>query len=819
MKLFIILSGALLFFAAPICGFAALTPAPHPLFEDDAVHEIHITFHQPDWWDLLRVNFEGLDDPIYMAAEFDWEDIHFDSIGVRFKGNSSYNGYPGVKKSFKLDIDEYIGNQEIYGLDKLNLNNGFMDPSFIREKCCYELCKAVGLATERTNFAALYINDTYWGLYTLVEQFDQEFIESRFGTGEEGNLWKGEPHGSLEYLGPDEESYYDQYELKTNEEENDWSVLVELVDGLNNTPIEEFPDTISHLIDVNSALAMLAIDNLTVNLDSYIGRCCNYYFYHRALDDRFVFAKWDVNEAWGVFNMWHMSVPQLKQLDPFWITTSPGENRPLAEKLWEVDDFRDIYLGHFKFLMAGAAQPDNLINRMEELRDLIRSYVYADDNKMFTDVEFEAAMSTDINAGPRVIPGLDSFIRDRDSWLRNQIGEWSPIEGLVLNELMAKNDTTITDEHGDYDDWIEIANVGLSPVSLNGLALTDNVGDIADYFTFPDTNLIPGEYLIIWADEETEQGSLHAPFKLDADGEDIYLIDSGVVFEQVTFPGLSADMSYGRWPDGSGGWQLLSLASPGAENLNPVEPEEIILFINEFLALNDNVIQDETGEYEDWAEIYNPGPDAVEMGGLFLTDDLTNTTKWSFPDTTLSVGEFLLVWCDNDEGDGPLHTNFKLSGDGEEIGLFGRLDAGNEEIESYIFGVQSTDTSEGRQTDGGEPWVFFDTPTPGYSNSSTFIDDSNESRSNLPSDYILYTNYPNPFNPVTTIRYFLPIATDIDISVYNINGQKVVTLVNGYQNTGYKSVKWDASQFSSGIYFYQLTAGDKKIIKRMALMK
>jgi len=693
---------------------AALVPPTHPLFDGDAVHEIHLTFNQPDWWDQLRDNFEGLDDPLYLEAEFDWEDVHFDSIGVRFKGNSSYT-YPGVKKSFKLDIDEYVSDQELYGLDKLNLNNCFMDPSFIREKSCYELCQAAGLPTERTNFAALYINGDYWGLYVLVEQLDQEFIESRFGAGEEGNLWKGEPHGSLEYLGSNESSYYGDYELKTNEEENYWSSLVELTDAIDNTPIANLVDTLHPLMDVNSAMAMLAIDNLTVNLDSYIGRCVNYYFYHRDLDGRFVFAKWDVNESWGVFNQYNMSLTQLKQLDPFWTNNRPGEDRPLAERLWQVSAYEDIYLGHMKRLMAGAAQPDTLLARMEELRDLIRPYVQADTNKMFSNSEFEAAMTSNIYDGMRLIPGLNAFIRDRDTWLRSQIGEWTPIEGLVLNELMASNDTTVADEHGDYDDWIEVANVGNTLINLLGLGLADHL-DGTETYAFPDITLAPGEYLVIWADEEPEQGDLHAPFKLDADGEDVYLIDDAVIIDEVAFPALATDVSWGRWPNGAGAWQLLSAATPGAENQNPEEPEEVVLYINEFVALNDTGIQDETGAFEDWLEIYNPGPDSVDMEGLFLTDDLADPVQWSFPAVTLGAGEFLLVWCDNDEEDGPLHTNFKLSGDGEEIGLFGRLAAGNELIDSIVFGVQSDDVSYGRATDGGETWQFFDTPTPGASN-------------------------------------------------------------------------------------------------------
>ncbi|MCP4222746.1 MAG: hypothetical protein GY773_05330, partial [Actinomycetia bacterium] len=297
---------------APLAAQAALEPADHPLFSGDAVHEIHLTFAQVGWWDQLEGNYDNYEDIPYIAAEFDWDAVHFDSIGVRFKGNSSYHAYPGLKKSFKLDIDEYVSLQEIDGLDKLNLNNSFLDPSFVREKAAYELAEAMGLAVCRTNFAALYINGSYWGLYTIIEQLDQQFIESRWGAREDGNLWKGEPYGSLEYLGANESSYYNSYELKTNETLNDWSALVEMADTLNNIPPASLRDELHNVMDASSAMAMLAMDIFTVNLDSYIGRCANYYFYPRDLDSRMVITKWDMNEAWGNFNMWGYSTTQLQ---------------------------------------------------------------------------------------------------------------------------------------------------------------------------------------------------------------------------------------------------------------------------------------------------------------------------------------------------------------------------------------------------------------------------------------------------------------------------------------------------------------------------
>jgi len=72
------------------------------------------------------------------------------------------------------------------------------------------------------------------------------------------------------------------------------------------------------------------------------------------------------------------------------------------------------------------------------------------------------------------------------------------------------------------------------------------------------------------------------------------------------------------------------------------------------------------------------------------------------------------------------------------------------------------------------------------------------------SDFTLFQNYPNPFNPETVISYQIPVSSDVQLSVYNLLGQKIVTLVNKKQQAGNYSVKWDASGFGSGVYFYRL---------------
>lgn len=93
------------------------------------------------------------------------------------------------------------------------------------------------------------------------------------------------------------------------------------------------------------------------------------------------------------------------------------------------------------------------------------------------------------------------------------------------------------------------------------------------------------------------------------------------------------------------------------------------------------------------------------------------------------------------------------------------------------------------------------------------------SEATLPTQYSLSRNYPNPFNATTVINYQSPVDAYVKLEIYNLSGQKVATLVDERQGAGYKSVSWDASSVSSGLYFYRLSAGDYTETRRMMLVK
>jgi len=148
------------------------------------------------------------------------------------------------------------------------------------------------------------------------------------------------------------------------------------------------------------------------------------------------------------------------------------------------------------------------------------------------------------------------------------------------------------------------------------------------------------------------------------------------------------------------------------------------LVINEVMAANSSTVMDPQGEYDDWIEIYNTGDKAINVGGMYLTDILEQSTMWQIPTnrptaTTIPAGGYLLVWADNEVADAGLHANFQLNADGEQIGLFAA--DGHTLIDSIAFADQAADVSFGCYPDGKNELRFLGLPSPAAQNQGVYL--------------------------------------------------------------------------------------------------
>lgn len=142
---------------------------------------------------------------------------------------------------------------------------------------------------------------------------------------------------------------------------------------------------------------------------------------------------------------------------------------------------------------------------------------------------------------------------------------------LAINEFLASNNACCTDEHGDHDDWVELYNYGSEPVDLAGLWFSDHAGESGTQIPDADdeiTTVAPGGFIVVWFDEEPDQGLLHVDSKLSAGGESIivYMEDGVTELVRHDFGAQTTDVSMGRVPDATGDFVSMSEPTLGASN-------------------------------------------------------------------------------------------------------------------------------------------------------------------------------------------------------------------------------------------------------------
>ncbi len=270
---------------------------------------------------------------------------------------------------------------------------------------------------------------------------------------------------------------------------------------------------------------------------------------------------------------------------------------------------------------------------------------------------------------------------------------------VVINEFLAFNETIATNSIGQFEDYIELYNTSQEAFNLEGYFLSDNRGNNSRLkYRFGDVTIPGNGYLIVWADGtgDPEMEGLNADFSLSSsNGERVVLSNpDSVIVDYVRFGPVEADVSIGRFPNGTGPFTRMVPTFNGP-NTNG---ESFNVVINEYMATNSTTAADEFGDYDDWIELYNNGSQAVDLTGYLLSDNENRPDKYTFPPgSVIGPGQYFIVWADNEPEQGPYHAEFALSASGEEV-ILSLPDTST--IDYYAFGQQTTDVSEGRFPNG-----------------------------------------------------------------------------------------------------------------------
>lgn len=303
--------------------------------------------------------------------------------------------------------------------------------------------------------------------------------------------------------------------------------------------------------------------------------------------------------------------------------------------------------------------------------------------------------------------------------------------GVYINEFMPSNASTIVGPDGVYCDWIELYNTTGNALDLSGYGVSDNTAQPLKY-TLPSGTRIDayGVLLIYCTGRETPLGAteIEAPFSLAAYAESVvFSTPQGKILDSYDYQRADSDMSFARFPDGTGGFSATAQPTPGYPNTNAglraFQSTQTFgtgsLILSEALNANYSFLKQPDGEYYDWIELYNRSSAPIPLSGYALSDNAKNPAKWVFPDTTIEAGEYMVVMASGKnvsdaQKKNSLATNFTLSGDGDVVLLFSPE---GEILDKLLLPKAHADVSYGRT---GTDLMYYSNPTPGAANVSGF---------------------------------------------------------------------------------------------------
>lgn len=631
---------------------------PDDFFQLSTVEEFFIAFDATDWFDALTT---ATDNDEYVEATVTYHGETLESVGIQFKGNTSYRN-SDERKSFAIKLDHVVDGQDIDGYNTLNFNNSMDDGSYMREVFYLNVSRR-HMPVASGNFINVYINDVFWGVYPNVQQLDKDHLKQWY-LSDDGTNWRADEDAAagppnfnsgetaLNYLGDDAADYEPIYDLKSTSSESPYEHMVvatRALDGITEDNIEET----SEIFDVDGALWLIAHEILFGDDDGYISKgAMDYYVHYDIVTGKLVPVEYDGNSVMNNRNAY----------DVFY--REEDDTFPVAHKLLNIPELRQRYLAHVRTILTESFDPDVAEEMLEGYQTLIDDGVANDPHPHdgITYAGFDAA-----------IEQVKVFIASRYDLLSSHadVSLQGPsirdVEHLIAGDVVTSTDSPTIQAVVTHDEGVK---------TVYAYYGTGVVG------TFTRVELLD--------DGSHDDG---------ASGDGVY---------GNTIPSQDPG-TYVRYyieavaNDAAGGHGTSSYLPEGAEHDVFVYRVEIDvdaqsdLVINELMASNGATVADGSGEYDDWVELYNNSDEDLDLEGYHLSDDLSNLTKWTFPSLTIPAGGYLTLWLDEDQDQGDDHTNFKLSASGEDLVL---SDADRTTLDFVAFGEQTQDTSYGRSPNG-----------------------------------------------------------------------------------------------------------------------
>ena len=678
-----------------------------------------------------------------------------DSVGVKYKGNSTFSEN-NDKNPLNISLDEFNDNQDYRGFQTLKLSSGDKDPSFLREVLSYEIARKY-MQAPRSNFARVSINGNYHGLYSSSESVNSDFQRRHLYADNDNSRFKCNPvstfngGSSLEYLGTDSASYYDYYELKSD---FGWQDIIDLTNVINNSP-----QNIEQYLDIDRAIWMSAFNNVLVNLDSYLGPFRQNYYLIKDDNNRMNSIVWDLNESFGGFAMVNqgpgMGGPvDLTQLDP--LLREDEEGWPLLDLIYSNPTYKRMYIAHMRTIINENFANGWYAERGLELQNLIKSSVQTDPNAIFSYTDFIANLNDDVTVaggpGGGNKFGLSSLMESRVEYLESQ-SEFTASPPTISTVSTTPSVVNIYSE----------ANISVQ---------VENAESVVFGYRFRP-------YEVFTKLEMFDDGNHN-------DGQ----ANDGVYGVSIEVEAL--DVQYYIYAENNDAGIFSPERAEHEFHFLPVVGD---LVINEFMASNTSAVEDVSSggsEYDDWVELYNRGNTSINLLGYHLSDNENVLDKWTFPDVSIAPNEYLIVWLDNDlDATSGLHTNFRLSTDGEELFL---STSNNFIIDALFYGELPSDLGYARVPNGSGAFVVQDHTHNANNGSGTAISNYTQN-----SDVLVY---PNPSNYL--LHIVVPFANQIE--AYDVLGKK--QYVNKNIRNG---VDIDVSNWKKGVYILRIDDEVRKI--------